>query len=339
MPTAENAIVYYEAGQEYQAMAALTDSGDRKKFEADADLWSDRSGYSPVVRPNGLATGGLVTPPASGSNDVVDIAALTAYLGGELKSVDASSDESVTRATTDTHIINSITITAAGAIAVVAGSEGTAFSETRGAAGGPPWIDNDAVEIAQVRLSAQAAAPVTADEILQVVGVHCERYDYPTWEVKFCRVENLILGNAGVLFNSALAGIHSEDAGTTVAGKQVFAEYYEPIFAELPNAQDFVPPAESHSVSSQQVYGGTIASSSKSLGQGSFTAFFKDGVTDALLSSEGAKLWFKFKPDRLKSAYILCQGILGVSLSFPAGDNISGACTISPESKKEGVSG
>jgi len=40
-------------------------------------------------------------------------------------------------------------------------------------------------------------------------------------------------------------------------------------------------------------------------------------------------LWFKFFPDRYASPYILCQGKLGISRTFPAGDSLQAACTIS----------
>ena len=60
MATAENAKLQYEAGQNAAAMAALTNSGDATNFTSAASLWSGRSGYAPVVRPNGLLTGGAV---------------------------------------------------------------------------------------------------------------------------------------------------------------------------------------------------------------------------------------------------------------------------------------
>jgi len=40
-------------------------------------------------------------------------------------------------------------------------------------------------------------------------------------------------------------------------------------------------------------------------------------------------LWFRFYPDRYNSAYMLTQGKLGISRTWPAGDNINAACTIS----------
>jgi hypothetical protein len=320
--TAENAKLMYEAGQTHVAMVALSDDGDHKTFNSGAQLWSDKSSYSPVIRPNGLISGGAITPGSA--NDTVDVAALTCYLAGELKSVAAASGVSVTRAITDTHIINSITVDSTGAIVVIAGSEGTSFSETRGAAGGPPYIPTDSIEIGQVRLSSNAAAAVTADEIFTTVGTHRERWDYPLWNVEYARVSGGALGYAGITFLSELPLIH-----TGGVPKAVYAEYYTPNFAELFEIEGMKLPETSHSVSSTQVYGGTVGATSMSLGQGSFTAYLQDGVSDALVQLKDEKLWFKFYPDRYKSAYALCQGKLGITRTFPAGGSISATCTIS----------
>jgi len=320
--TAEKAKLMYEAGQDFTDFTALTNDGDNKTYTSDADLFSARSGYEPEIRPNGLITGGTVTPGSS--NDTADVAALTCYLAGDQTSVSEASGESVTRPTDDVAKIDSITVTAAGAIAVVEGTEatsGTTFSSERGAAGGPPWIPSDSIEIAQVRMTSMASAPIAEDEIKQIVGTHCERFDYPVWEVSN--------RDAQVEFVAALSEIHSDDSGSTTSTKGVYAKYYEPQFTEQPYASDFTPPENSHSVNSTQVYGATIASTSASLGQGSFTALLKDGVTDNLIGLKDETLWFKFYPDRNKSPYLLCQGKLGISRSYPAGDNISASCTIS----------
>jgi len=329
---ANNAVIYYEAGQELVPAAALTDTGDHKTFAAADELISRKAGCAPVVRPNGLATGGNVSPAANAGVDTVDVAALTCFLGGALVSVANGADTSVTRgAAANTHIINSITITAAGAIAVVAGTASTSHSETRGAAGGPPWIPPASIEIAQVRLTSVTAAAVTAAEIFMVPGAHLERYDYPVWDVVVARVENGVPGYAGVDFASALPAIHSADAGTSVAGKKVFMTYSTPIFAEISDTSDFSAPETSHSVSSTQIYGKIRASSSESLGQGGFTAYLTDGISDGLVREKNSNLWFKFKPDRLGAACILCQGRLGIARTFPAGDGISAKCTISAD--------
>ena len=94
-------------------------------------------------------------------------------------------------------------------------------------------------------------------------------------------------------------------------------------------ASDFTPPETTHSVNSTPIYGTTLGSSSSTLGQGAFTAYLKDGVTDALVALKNQILWFKFFPDRYASPYILTQGKLGISRTFPAGDAIQAACTIS----------
>ena len=338
MPTAENAILYYEAGQDPTAMTELSDSGDNTIFNSAANFWSNRDGYEPTVRPNGLITGGAVTVGVSGTDDKIDVAALTCYLSGVETEVAASADEDVTRGTDpDTHIINSVTVNSSGAIAIVAGTDSDSFSTTRGADGGPPWIPTGSIEIAQIKLTSFTAAAVTSDEIFQVVGTHVERWDYPQWEIKYTRVSSATLGYAGITFLSALDEIHSDDAGTTTETKEVYASYYEPVWAEAPKAENFVPPENSYSVSSTQVYGQTIGATSASLGQGSFTIYANDGVTDNLLKLKGELLWFKFYPNRLKDPYTVCQGKLGVSRTFPAGDNISASCTISAEEVSEDI--
>lgn len=337
MPTAENAKLEYEAAQSAVAMVELTDQGDQKDFKSAHNFWSNRSGYEPDVRPNGLITGGVISPAASGSDDVVDVSALTAYLSGVLRSPSAETDLSVPRPTVSNYQKHSITVTNAGAIAVVEGTEGSSFSDTRGAAGGPAWIDNDAIEIGQVWYDSQSAAPVEAGEIYQVIGLHCERWDYPLWLVEYVDVESGVLGFAGVNFYSALPLIHSEDAGSTTYGKDIFASYHTPVFAEIIDAYDFVPPAASHTVSSKQVYGRVKGAKASSIGQGTFSFEMIDGITDSPLQFVDDVLWFRFYQDRLKDPYIVCQGSLGVVATFNAGENIVAACTVSAEVVAERV--
>lgn len=318
MATAENAKLEYEAGQQAAPMTALTDSGDRTKFTSNASLWSGKSGYAPVVRPNGLLTGGAVSPAAAAGNNNVDVAAHTANLNGVVSVIGATANVAITRPATNVAKVCSVTLNAAGTIAVVAGTDGatTTFSETRGAAGGPPLIPVDSIELAQVRLTTSAAAPITAAQIYAVVGVHTEMANFPLY--------NLNYETGSVEFLSALPAIHTGNIG-----KRVYASYAAPIFGEISLASDFVPPETSHSVSSTQIYGTTLGSTSKSLGQGSFTAYLEDGVADALVGQKDQTLWFRFYPDRFKSGYLLTQGVLGIARTFPAGDQIRAACTIS----------
>ncbi|MCP4259088.1 MAG: hypothetical protein GY774_16505 [Planctomycetes bacterium] len=316
--TAEKARLDIETGETLFAMAALTDSGNNKKFTTGASLLSNRiladeTDYSPQVFPDGIETGGKVTPDST--NDQVNVAALSCYLAGVKTSVAAAPGESITRAVTDPYRINSITVDSGGSIAVIAGTESTAFSETRAAAGGPPLIPVGSIEIAQVRTTSTTAALITADEIFDDVGQHKEKYDYPLWDE--------VPEDGDIKFLTALPLIH-----TGVIPKGVYAKVYEPIFAEVSLASEFVAPEKTHSQSSTQVYNATVGAKSDTIGQGSFNANLKDGITDALVKQKNELLWFKFFPDRFKAPYRLCQGYLGQAISYPAADNISGAFTI-----------
>lgn len=324
MAVLTNAALYYESGQAQQAFAAMTDSGDHQVFSLAAKPWSSASGYEYAVVPYGLATGGAITPSAT--NDKVDVAALTAYMAAAtgassttgLLTVGATADVSITRGlTTDTHCITSITITSAGVVAAVPGTDGTAFSETRGAVGGPPFIPVGSIEIGQVRTTSIAAALVSVDEIYQVVGSHQERYDYPVWS------ENPIAGT--ITFAAALPLIH-----TASVAKKVYARVATPLFAEIPRVKDWKPAETTNSVGSESYYDGVLGSVSSSIGQASFTASLNDGVTDALLAKKGQSLLFKFMPDKNKAPYQITQGILAVARTFGVGANPSASVTVSP---------
>jgi hypothetical protein len=313
---ASNAKLQYEAGQEISSMAAMTDTGDHKTFEITGVApWSGKSGYEPKIYPDGLETGGVVTPGTG--NDNVSVAALTCYLAGVKTTVSADASVAVTRPTGAKNI-NSITISAVGEIVVIPGTDGSAFTATRDAAGGPPLIPVGSIEIAQVKLSSATPAPVEASEIFQVPGTSLERYDYPVWTE-----DNY---NGKITFASALPAIHESSPS---AYKGVYAEVYEPVFADLEPTSDFVPAETAHSVSSKQVYGGVIGSSSETLNQGSFIAYLKDGITDPIIGLKNQVLFFKYFSDRNRMPYILIQGKLGVGRTFPAGDNLQATCTIS----------
>lgn len=328
MPVTNNGALHYESGQQLHPFEAMTDSGDHTTFDASFSPLSGRSGYDAVVSPYGLATGGSVTPAVSAANDAVDVAALTAYMAGVagadangLVVVGAGTDVAITRAVaTDTHIINSITIDSTGAIAVVAGTDGTAFSETRGALGGPPLIPVGSIEIAQVRTSSNVAAPIATSEIYQVPGTHQERYDFPVYQVDNATGE--------VTFAAALPLIHTGNVP-----KKVYVKGYTPIFAELSRTKDFVPAEVSNSLSSTNYYDGPVGSVSSSVGQASFSAALNDGITDAIIGLVGETLWFKWFQDKNRAPFVLTQGVLAVGRTFPVGDHVQGSFTISAERK------
>lgn len=338
MATSSNAKLQFESGQTIHDYAAMTDSGDHKVHTiTGGTVFSGKSGFEPIVRPNGVVSGrNMVSTHAS--NDTVTIAAFTAYSEGTLRSVSATT-ATITRASTDVAQVHSITMTDAGVIAVVEGedSASAALSTVRGAAGGPPAIPADSVEIAQVRLTGNTPAVISADEIFQTVGDACERFDYPAWSVNNIgsglSAETSAQENAYVEFDSALPMIHGTTATDPAdAYKKVYIKYYDPTFVDLQRVIDFKPIEQSHSVSSTQVYGNkTVGSSSSSIGQGGFTAMLDDGITDALKAEQDQILTFKFFPDKNKTAYSLTQGKLGIATTYPVSDQNQAACTISAE--------
>lgn len=321
MATSPNASVEFEAGRNLVAAHALTDAGDHVNFSSASKPWSKASGFEPLVTPNGIVTGGIVVPAAAGGNNNVDISAISCYLAGTLTAVGAATNQAITRGATNVAKISSITVTSAGAIAVVAGTDSasTAFSETRGAAGGPPFIPVGSIEIAQVRLASNVAAPIAAGEIFAIVGIHQERYDFPGWQV---------LGLDGkIQFDSSLPLIH-----TGSVAKQVYAKVYTPIFTQVPRALDFQPAETSATTVSTDFYGGVIGGAgAASLSQAQFTALLNDGHTDSLLGQKNNNIIIRFKQDRNKAPYSLTQGILNVTRTYPKADQVQATCTLSAE--------
>lgn len=346
MATSSNAKLEFEAGQTVHDYAVMTDSGDHKIHTiSGGTIYSGKSGYEPIIRPNGVYSGrNMVTPHAD--NDKVTIEGFTAFSKGVSHTV-AATTASITRADTDVAQVHSITMTDAGAIAVVEGEDGTdgSLSTVRGAAGGPPAIPADSVEIAQIRLTGNTSAVIDADEIAQVDGDACERYDYPNWKInpvgEGMNAAASAKTYAFVEFDSALPLIHGAVATDTPdAYKKVYIRYYSPTFAEAVDAYDFKPVEQAHSVSSQQVYGNkSVASSSAKIGQGSFVALLDDGITDSLKAQQDEIITVRFYPDRNRDPYSLTQGTLGIKTTYPAGAENQADCTISARNSTANFSG
>lgn len=316
-------ILRYEAGQSAQPFEETTDGGDNTTFSASFSPISKAAGHEPVIAPYGLLTGGAITVD-TGTNDSVDIAALTVQAPGMTGANSSgvvtvgAGTVSITRAvSTDTHIINSITVDSSGALAAVAGTDGTSFVETRGAAGGPPYIPVGSVEIGQVRTTSFTAAEVLSTEIFQVAGTHLEKADYPGYDVDYA------LGT--LTFHDALPLIHTGDLP-----KKVYIKGSTPIFAPIKSASDWVPAEASNSVSSTDTYDGAVNSVSESLSQSSFTFQSDDGMSDDIISKKGQDLWFEYRRDRDKTVpKQYTQGILAVSRSNPTSGKVPVACTVS----------
>lgn len=329
--SASEGKVQMEVGQTYVGNVALTDSGDQTLFTSASTRFSSYEGKEPVVRADGLTTGGTITVDNAGVDNVVDVTALTCNLAGVATSVGAGSVTASRGSGANAYRITSVTVTSLGALAALAGTEGAAFSATRGAAGGPPYITVGSIEIGQVKLSSVTDAAVLASEIYQIAESTMERSDYPIYEVNYGPVVDAgveTTQGASVTFASALYAPHTGDLC-----RKVYCEYYTPILAEIRPVTDFVPPENAYSVGSVEVYQGTIGTSSRSLGQGSFTFYAQDGVTDTPVRFKGKTLWFKFFPNRYKTPYVQCMGKLGVTRTNPANNPITVSCTISSGSE------
>ncbi len=305
-------IVRYESGQTAYAFEEMSDSGDNTTFEASFAPLSQATGHAATVAPYGLKTGGAITPGSS--NDEVDVAALTVVAPGMTGAdadgvVSVSADTvSITRGlTSDTHNITSITVDSSGAIAAVSGTDSTAFSETRGAAGGPPLIPVGSVEIGQVRTTSVTAAIVATGEIFQSPGLHLEQFDYPPYTVDYVTGE--------ITFNEALPLIH-----TGGVPKKVYIKGSTPLFSPVGYAADWTPAQASKSPSSESTYDGPVNTFSDSLGQASFTAKVDNPISAALEQLTSENLWFEYRHDRDASIpKQITQGYLSSSWSSQAG--------------------
>jgi hypothetical protein len=333
MSTSKLGKIMIESGRTLNDFAAMQDSGDGQIFTiTGGTVFSGRGGSEPAVRASGVVTGRNMVA-VSTVTDEVDVASFTAYSKGLLKSVSPATATIGRPGTAGYALVSSVTMASDGSIAVVAGTAATGasgvFSETRGGNAGPPLIPVYDVEIAQVRTTVSTAGTFTADEVFQVIGTHVEHSAYPVFEVDGVgQGSNAAVSaqvNGHVKFADVLPSIH-----TGGIPKAVYLKYYAPIFTEQ-RGSDFVPAEKSHSVSSQQIYNETIASSSESLNAGGFTAFLGDGITDPIVAEKNQVLTVKYLSNRNLAPYSLTQGTIGLGRTYPVANQNQAAVTISAE--------
>jgi hypothetical protein len=269
---------------------------------------------------NGILTGATVIPAVAAGNDNVDVSACSCNLNGVVTSVSADTDISITRPATAKAKVNSLTINSSGTYAMVAGTDSsdTTFSETRGAAGGPPLIPVTSIEVAQIRVVTNTAGVITTAQIYSTVGTHREEAGLPGYTI------NYFTGT--ITLDSALPLNH-----TGPAARSVWASVAQPVFTDLRLATDFVPPANSHTTNSRQLYRFTRGSTSSSLGSGSFVALLDDGIVDGLMNVQDEIVMTRFYPDYTKTPYRLDQGKLGISLAYPPDADVEASCTLNAE--------
>jgi len=318
---ASDSKVLVELGAVLYDYEAMTDI-DHQHFEVSTAgrIFSMVGAQKPLIRPDGVLTGLEVIPAVSGGNDQVDVSKGTAWINGALVTLAADeTDVSITRATDPkTHRINSITLTNAEAIAAVAGTEHTEFSETRAADGGPPLIATTSIELAQVRTASFTAAPITADEIFAVPNQHRELASYPVVTVHPLGKDGIgTKGTAQVEFSEALPLIH-----TGSVAKTVYAKYYNPNFAQIPEASEFRPPRDSATQSEDSTYDGPRAATKWGRGTGSFNCLHDGKGSSIIMQVKGTTRALKFYPDKYLTGFWLMQGSLAIADEYPVGANM-----------------
>ena len=324
MGTAGNAKIQYESAQSLVEYVAMTDSGDHIVFTSAANVWSDRVGYAPSIRPDGIITG-IDILSAGTAADTIDNIAFTAWLAGVLKEVTATTI-TITRASSLTHIINSIILTGT-TLSVIQGTEGSAFSASRAAAGGPAYIPVGSVEIGQVKTTVQASAVITSAEIFQTPGTHQERADHPLYRRPDNTGRGVIASStsrkyAHIEFYNALSLCH-----TAGVAKAVYIQYYTPTFTTL-ESDGFSPADKTSSQASAQRYDKILGYKTDDLKSTSFKAELSDGITDDLCALDGETLLFKFFPDQDAAPFMLTLGVLRFAAAFPQVGPISTSCAV-----------
>ncbi len=312
---AEDAKLQIEHGFVLWDYEKGTNSGDNKKFtySGTLKLFSMLKGQAPIVRPDGVRSGLKVKPAVAGGNNNVDIEAGTAFAGGVDLSVAAATNLAVTRTPAGgTFQITSIVVDNAGVITAVAGTEGSAFSVTRGAAGGPPFIPVDKIEIAQVKLTSNTDAPIAASEIDQNV---MERYDIPSFK--------LIPEEAAV---EMLAALDLRHTGSVTKG--IWVKHYEPVFNDIPEASAWKPVDKSGESQTFRTYDGVFALATTGIKDGSFEVNLKGEAGEIMNQVAGATRWLRFYPDKFRTDHHLVLGFVSVEREFPADNLMKAAVTV-----------
>jgi hypothetical protein len=332
MGTAQRGKIDIELDQTFNDYSLMDNSGDNQIFTI-GTVWSQAEAYD--LRPNGISSG-LNLLSTNETADTVSVAAFSAYSQG-VEYEKSATTVSLTRPSTSDYKKISITMADDGTITAVDGTEGTAFSDTRDADGGPPLIPVDSVELGQVWLSSQTSAVIEGNEIKQSINTHAEYAAYPSPEVNPTGegqyADTLAQKYAFVKFSSALMENHTGNVC-----KRVYLQYYEPVLSTILRTADFVPAEISVSKSSEAVYegsgvpGAVGSMKADSVGDCSFVVFAEDGITDGIVAMRNKIVTLKWYTDANKAPHMLTQGLLSFQREFPtSGGQVKINCTVSCE--------
>lgn len=332
----KDGMVEVELGASYfpmQVLASVTSPASEvdKKFTTGESHISPIEEYDPDVRLDGVTSGLILS--ASASADAVDYSAGAVFVKGDEVTVAAGTVSSLSRPTVDGNVLqNAIMVDENGSVAAVAGTEG-ATSNTRGAAGGPPFLDSDKVLLGYVILSYVAAtggAVLIADEIDTSSK---ERSDIPGYRLLYHDGQderNPNGSNEGcVQFTSALDAIHNDaDDPTGATGsaitRNVYMSWRSPQFEEIPDCMD-VTKNETMDTINTRAYGDTYEE--KETNVPSWTASFSyywSKVNDIIDVVKNTKRFFKFYPDRDSASHWLGVAVVTSNHSVPVGGALQG---------------
>lgn len=278
LPTLNRLQVKVEDGATQQSPEQMTDSGDGQTFTSGGARFSlcenDENGIDrkPAVRPDGLQNGCLVEPAISGTDNALDVYPGKAWIGNSLITIAAQNDITVTRPSAGMKKIVSITINNAGTVDVTDGIEASNFSNSRGVAGGAPYVAVGSVELASVQLDSNTAAPLTRDEIT----FSPEFSHSPAWR--------LLPYSASIKFAVPLSLIH---VGGTA--KNVWITRYDTTLEEL-ELVSFRPPVSGWEI--------TAASSRRgNLNEGVMVVSLSGNQGDLTRRIDGSIRLFECMPD------------------------------------------
>jgi hypothetical protein len=334
--------VELEVGASLYAMSALSTvtspaSDIRKKYLTSATYISDDVDRQATVRLDGQISGFTITP-GSGYNEV-DVSTGSGYLKGVEITVNATTITDIQRPTLSaTNVLwTALSVDTNGTINKTVGTEGGS-SSTRGAAGGPPYIPIDEFLIGYVTATYYTGSSSGAKAIV-VAEINSGTKEYasiPNSKVVYHDGSGTDSQDVGViLFASQLDEIHSDDGGTNVSTRNVYAQYHDVLWEEAPDAYDFNLATPVATVVSQSY---DDDAEQKSVGVESWSAS-GNGYTDHspndfwnLLNAK--KRWYREFPDKNKTGFYAGLAVVSVtSRNFPVNEVYNAAITIDGSGK------
>lgn len=299
----------------------LTNSGE---------LWSMDDArpvnLSPVIRPDGVASGLEIAPAASGGDNLSDVSAGWYWLGGVKRQHAGYTDLGLTRGV---ELKSSVTIDSSFDITAVNGVSGAGggYSAARGVSGGPPYIPVGSLELNQFQSDSGTAAAITIGELRSLANTHREVSSFPAWQVFPMGTEEY---NANIKFQIVPMLNHTGDVR-----KAVYSTTYTPVFVQVPIAKNFAPVDTATAIATEEWYKNIVTGDeSDSITQSTYTQKLDNGVDDPLIKDwKGHFLMLKFYPVSTEpEMHILTQGRVQVSRTFTVGTSLQAAVIITPHS-------